>query len=113
MVRRGIDPEAAPALLKYEAEAKREAELVGFVDTPELRAADTAFRAAHPEEDDLDHEGDPREWVRAELNRIAARFRDGSSPDFAHCSMSQLWAWALAQEWRAEDSVAGNAIPAP
>jgi len=23
MVRRGIDPEAAPALLKYEAEAKR------------------------------------------------------------------------------------------
>ena len=27
MVRRGIDPEAAPALLKYEAEARREAEL--------------------------------------------------------------------------------------
>lgn len=107
MERRGIDPEGAPALRAYE-----EKEVAGFIDTPELKAADEAFRAAHPEDADgeRDSEGDPREWVRTELERIAARFTDGSSPDFARRSMSQLWAWAIAQ---ARLTRAGRENPPP
>jgi hypothetical protein len=94
MERRGIDPASATALRAYE-----EKEVAGFIDTPELKAADEAFRTAHPEDADGEQgpEGDPREWVRTELKRIASRFTDGSSPDFACCSMSQLWGWAIAQ----------------
>ena len=95
MERRGVDPNSAPALLKYDA--KHQAEVVAFVDTPELRAADAAFRAGHPEEREPDEEGDPREWLLSELNRIAQRFLDGSLPDVTRCSMSELWAWAIAQ----------------
>lgn len=112
MQRRGIDPDSAPALCEYEAEAKHKAERVGFVDTPELQAGDAAFRASHPEEDGPDEEGDPREWLMAELNRIAERFKDGSSPDFARCSMSQLWAWAMVQARLARTGAgAGNSPP--
>ena len=91
MERRGIDPTGAAALRELEAG------VAGFVDTPELQAADKAFRATHPEnEAEGIDEDDPRAEVAAELNRIASRFMDGSSPDFARCSLSELWAWAIA-----------------
>jgi hypothetical protein len=91
MERRGIDPAEAAMLCAYEAS------FAGFIDTPELQAADAAFRAAHPDDDGETEKEDPREWLLAELDRIAERFIDGSSPDFAICSMSQLWAWAMVQ----------------
>ena len=56
MERRGIDPGCATGLREYE-----ETEVGGFVDTPELLAADEAFRAAHPEdEEESTAEQDPR-----------------------------------------------------
>ena len=58
--------------------------------------ADAAFRAAHPRADDPDAEG-PRKWVVAKLDRLTEAFLDGSSPDFARCSIPELWAWAIAQ----------------
>ena len=93
MERQGLDPGQAPALREVEASVE------GFADTPELRAADEAFRAAHPDDDDDEENegGDPREELIAELYRLARRFIDGSSPDFARCSLSELWAWTIAQ----------------
>ena len=96
MERRGIDRDGAPALCAYEAETRHKAERVAFVDTPEFQIADVAFRAAHPRTDYPDAEG-PRKWALAKLDRLTEAFLDGSSPDFARCSIPELWAWAIAQ----------------
>lgn len=91
MERSGIDPACATALRELEAR------LAGFIDTPKLQAADKAFRATHPKDEEEGIDDDPRAELMAKLNRIAQHFMDGSSPDFARCSMSELWAWAIAQ----------------
>jgi hypothetical protein len=88
MLRAGIDPNSAASLCRLEAEC------ADFADTPELQAADAAFEAAHPRP--CQDEEDPREWLQAEVNRIIERqFADGSLPDFAGASFSELWAWAI------------------
>jgi hypothetical protein len=90
MLRAGIDPSSAASLCWLEAEC------AGFADTPELQAADAAFEFAHPSP--CQDEDDPREWLQAEVNRIIERqFADGSLPDFAGASFSELWAWAILQ----------------
>jgi hypothetical protein len=91
MLRAGIAPRSAASLCRLEAECG------GFVDTPELQAADAAFEAAHP--DPCQDEEDPHEWLQAKVNRIIERqFADGSLPDLARASFSELWAWAILQE---------------
>jgi hypothetical protein len=90
MLRAGIDPNSAASLCRLEAEC------AGFADTAELQAADAAFEAAHPHP--CHDEEDPREWLQAEVNRIIGRqFADGSLPDFARASFSELWAWTILQ----------------
>jgi hypothetical protein len=107
MERRGIDPARAAALREYEAN------VADFVDTPELQAADAAFCAAHRDDEDEEiGEEDPRAELMAMLNRIARRFMDGSSPDFARCSFSELLAWAIAQD-RLNREAARASSPAP
>jgi hypothetical protein len=97
MQSRGIDPAGATALREWEVR------VAGFLDSPELQAADEAFRGAHPEDEDETEGEDPREELLAELNRIAQRFMDRSSPDFADCSFSELLAWAMAQQRLAKE----------
>ena len=111
MERRGIDPDSAPALYRYEAETKHKAERIGFVDMLELQAADAAFRAAHPKADHSGAEG-PREWLMVKLDGIAGHFVDGSWPDFACCSLPELWAWAMLQARLARTSAAAENPPA-
>ena len=93
---RGIEPASALVLLNAEAE------LAGFVDTPELLSADMDF------EDDVDEEGspddedpaddeDPLQWFHQEADRLGKPFLDGSRPDFKHGSLGDLWGWALKQ----------------
>jgi hypothetical protein len=92
MMRAGIDPGSAAALRDIEAEC------ANFVDTPELQTADAAFEMAHPDPDEWG-EDDPREALQADLDRIIEReFADGSLPDFARASFSELWAWAILQD---------------
>jgi hypothetical protein len=92
MLRAGIDPNSAASLCRLEAKC------ADFADTPELQAADAAFEAAHPSP--CQDEEDPRGWLQAEVNRIIERqFADGSLPDFARASFSELWAWAILQAW--------------
>src|SRR5437588_3992434 len=76
MLRRGIDPAGATALREWEAR------VAGFLDSPELQAADEAFRGAHPEDEAEEETGreDRREELTGGLTRIAQPFRDRSSP---------------------------------
>jgi hypothetical protein len=93
---RGIDPASSLALLDEEAE------LAGFVDTPELQAADIDFEEDADEEDPPDNKGrldgeDPLEWLGEEADRLGKPFLDGSRPDFKRGSLDELWGWALTQ----------------
>jgi hypothetical protein len=86
---RGIDPAASRVLLNAEAR------VAGFVDSPELQAADQAFRAAHRE---VPQDGSDL-WQRAEegLERAGRHYLDGSLPVFLVAPLIELWAWALVQ----------------
>ena len=87
---RGVDPASALVLLNAEAE------LAGFVDTPELLSADMDFEDDADEEDRA-HDKDPLQWFRQEADRLGKPFLDGSRPDFKHGSLGDLWGWALKQ----------------
>ena len=104
IVRAGIDPACAWGLRQIEA---RVAE---FVDTLELQAADAAFKAA--EEKPFRSEG-PRDQLQAKLDLIGQHFADGSLPDFAHASFMELWAWAMVQPGRDEESLSHTADDQP
>ena len=86
---RGIDPAASRVLRNAEAR------VVGFVDSPELQAADHAFRAAHREEPQDGR--DPWQRVEDGLERAGRHYLDGSLPAFLVASLIELWAWALVQ----------------
>jgi hypothetical protein len=90
--RRGLDPTAWPMLLYVEAHA---AELV---DSPELQAADEAFRAAHPDPaEDRIYWEEQRRKDQAWLERSARGFMNGSLPSTG-CSFLELVVWARAQK---------------
>jgi len=86
---RGIDPAASRVLRNAEAR------VAGFVDSPELQAADQAFRAAHREQPQDGR--DPWQRVEDGLERAGRHYLDGSLPAFLVASLTELWAWALVQ----------------
>ena len=92
MLRAGVDPACAPAL------REREAEVAGFVDTPELQAADEAFRAA--EQRQMPPAGeDPRERLIAKLDGIGQHYAEtGTLPDFQWAPFTTLLGWATPPE---------------
>ena len=93
---RGIDPGSSRVLL--DAEAK----VAGFVDTPELLAADLDVED-DADADDVDEEEQPGDdedlwqWFDQEADRLGKPFLDGSRPDFNRGSLDDLWGWALMQ----------------
>jgi len=89
MERRGIDPAYSRVLLKAEAR------VAGFVDSPELQAADQAFRAAHREEPQ--DGSDPSQALEAGLERVGGHYLDGSLPIFLFAPLIELWAWSHIQ----------------
>src|SRR5947199_5477769 len=93
---RGIDPASSRVLLDEEAK------LVGFVDTPELLAADLDFEDDADEEDpaggeDSPGDDDARPLLDREADRLGKPFLDGARPDFKRGSLDQLWGWAVTQ----------------
>ena len=86
---RGIDPAASRVLLNAEAR------VAGFVDSPELQAADYAFRAVHREE--ADDGSDPWQELEEDLERVGRHYLDGSLPIFLVAPLIELWAWSLIQ----------------
>jgi hypothetical protein len=89
MERRGID--AAASRVLHNAEAR----VAEFVDSPELQAADYAFRAAHREEPD--DGSDPWQVLQDGLERVGGHYLDGSLPIFLVAPLIELWAWSLIQ----------------
>src|SRR5207248_9331286 len=93
---RGIDPASSRVLLDEEAK------LVGFVDTPELLAADLDFEDDADEEDSAGDEYSPDDddaWplLDREADRLGQPFLDGSRPDFKRGSLDERWGWAVTQ----------------
>jgi hypothetical protein len=93
---RGIDAASALVLLNAEAE------LAGFVDTPESFSADMdseddADEEGSPDDEDPPDDADPWQWFHQEADRLGKPFLDGSRPDFKRGSLGDLWGWALTQ----------------
>lgn len=104
MQRAGVDPSCATAL--QEAEAR----VAAFIDTPELQAADAAFRAAEKAASGPDPD-DPSEELIAELGRFQRRFAEtGKLPDFRSASLMVLLAWASPPDLIAELYASGSGL---
>jgi hypothetical protein len=86
----GLDPALAVSLQRGE---KAAAELAEIPDSEALRAADEAITRG----DEIDAE-EAVSIAVAQIERMAARFCDGSQPDFSNASLAELFAFCFAVE---------------
>ena len=83
----GIDPALA---VRLELGEEAAAELAAVPDSEALRAADEVITR--------DDRSDCGEASRAQIERMAAHFCDGSQPDLANASVAELFAFCVAIE---------------
>ena len=86
----GLDPALAISLRAGEEAA---AKLAAIPDSNALRAADEAITRTHQE-----NNSETGASVKAEIERVAEHYLDGSEPDFAKASVIQLLAFCVAIE---------------
>jgi hypothetical protein len=86
----GLDPELA-VILRIGEEAA--AQLAAVPDSDALRTADEAITRTHQE-----NNSETKAWFKAEIERMAEKYLDGSQPDFAKASVAELLAFCVAIE---------------
>jgi hypothetical protein len=86
----GLDPALAISLQRGDESA---AELAAIPDSEALEMADNEITRA----DAGDRTGESSQF-RSKMKQVAARFHDGSQPDFASASPAELFAYCIAVE---------------
>jgi len=108
----GIDPALAVSLQRGDEAA---AELAAIPDSEALKRADDEMARIEIARTGAAEQTREVSEYRSKMTQMAARFHDGSQPDFAHASPAQLLAYCIAVEQLAwGESPALDAIaPAP
>ena len=91
----GIDPALAVSLQRGDEAA---AELAAIPDSEALKRADDEMARIEIARTGAAEQTREASECRSKWTQMAARFHDGSQPDFAHASPAQLLAYCIAVE---------------